>query len=63
MEQQSRRNKIIEAAVEAADHIILDGFDGSVEETNYLIAEVARRFMKKALMPFQQQILYKDIER
>lgn len=60
-ERDARRNKIIGDAVNAADKIILDGSDGSVEETDYLTAEVARKFMEKALHPFSRDILSRDI--
>jgi len=43
-ERDARRRKIIEdAVINAADRIILDGSDGSVEETDYL----TRRSSKK----------------
>jgi len=62
-EQREReRNEIIRKAVEAADRIILDGSDGSVEETNYLTAEVARRMLEKSLYPFNTEMLRKDLE-
>jgi len=61
-ERDARRNKIVEDAVSAADRIILDGSDGSVGETDYLTAEVARKFMEKALHPFSRDLLSKDIK-
>ena len=61
-ERDFRRNKIVEDAVHAADRIILDGSDGSVEETDYLTGEVARKFMEKALHPFSRDLLSKDIK-
>ncbi len=61
-EKEYKRNKIIEDAVNAADRIILDGSDGSNEETNFLTAMVAKRFMEKALLPFQTALQRKDIE-
>jgi len=61
-ERDYKRNKIIEDAVSAADRIILDGSDGSNEETNYLTAMVAKRFMERALLPFQTTLQRKDIE-
>jgi len=63
MEVSARRNKTIEEAVEAADRIILDGSDGSVEETDYLTAEVARQFMEKTLNAFSREILRKDMKK
>ncbi|MCX6813799.1 MAG: hypothetical protein NT078_01025 [Candidatus Azambacteria bacterium] len=62
-ERDARRNKIIEDAVNAADRIILVGSNDSVKETDYLTAEVARKFMEKALHPFSRDILKKDIEK
>ena len=56
------RNRIIEEAVEAVNRIILDGSDGSKEETNHLTAEIARRMIEQALLPFQAELLGKDIE-
>ena len=61
-EVEYKRNKIIESAVSAADGIILDGSNGSVEETNYLTAMVAKKFTEKALLPFQTAIQKKDLE-
>lgn len=61
-ERDARRKKIIEDAVDAADRIIIDGSDGSVEETDYLTGEVARKFMEKALHPFSRDLLSKDIK-
>ena len=63
MEASARRDEIIEEAVEAADRIILDGSDGSVEETDYLTAEVARKFMEKALHAFEREMLRKDMKK
>jgi hypothetical protein len=59
--REARRNEIVKKAIEAADRIILDGSDGSVEETNFLTGEVARKFMEKALMPFNREISRKDM--
>jgi hypothetical protein len=60
-EKELRRNKIVEKAVTAADRIIIEESDGSIEEINYLTAMVAKKFIEKALLPFQQEILKKDI--
>ena len=62
-ERDARRDKIVEDAVNAANKIISDGSDGSVEETDYLTAEVARKFMEKALNPFSRDLLSKDIKK
>lgn len=64
-EQEQReyhRRQVIQKAVQAADHIIWDGSDGSNEETNYLTAEVARKMMDSALHPFDAGMLAKDLE-
>ena len=60
-QREYERRQIIELAVGAADRIILDGSDGSVEETNYLTAEVARKLMERALLPFNSAMLSKDL--
>lgn len=61
-EREYHRRQVIQKAVEAADRIILDGSDGSVEETNYLTSEVARKFMEKALLPHDSAMTHKDLE-
>lgn len=61
-QREYERHQIIQKAVEAADSIILDGSDGSVEETNYLTSEVARKFMEKALQPHFTAMMRKDLE-
>lgn len=60
--KECKRNEIIKNALDAADKIILDGSDGSVEETNYLTAMVAQRFTERALCPFTAILLAKDIK-
>jgi hypothetical protein len=60
-EKEYKRDKIIENAVNAADRIILDGSDGSSEETNYLTAIVAKRLAEKALLPFQTALQKRDL--
>lgn len=62
-EQREReRREIIKRALEAADRIVLDGSDGSCEETNFLTAKVAEEMMERALLPFTQGIMKKDLE-
>lgn len=56
------RSRIVGEAVDAADRIILDGSDGSTEETNYLTSEVAAKFVAKALLPLSTAIQRKDLE-
>lgn len=48
---------IVEAAVEAADRIIMEGSDGSVEETDFLTATVALRFDQKVHQAVQSKLL------
>jgi len=60
--REYHRHQVVQKAVEVADRIILDSSDGSVEETNYLTGEVARKFMEKALLPFNTTITRRDLE-
>ena len=62
MSREYERNEIIKEAVRAADQIILDGSDGSEEETNWLTAQVALKFVQRALLPFDTRLLKKDID-
>ncbi len=55
------RQQVIEKALEVADRVILDGSDGSNEETNFLTARVAAKMVERALHPFHRDILRKDI--
>lgn len=61
-QREYERNEIIKKAVEAADRIILDGSDGSCEETNFLTARVAEKFMERALLPLNTAMTRKDLE-
>lgn len=56
-----RRQRAIEKAVSAADHILMDATDGSVEELNYLTAMVANKWAQKACQPMIQAVLKKDL--
>lgn len=60
-ERERHRHEVIQKAAEAADRIILNGSNGSREETNYLTAEVARRLMERALLPFTTIMHCKDL--
>ncbi len=60
-QREYERQEIIRKAVEAADRIILDGSDGSCEETNFLTAKVAEKFMVRAFNPFGIAIMRKDL--
>lgn len=61
-QREYERQEITKKALEAADRIILDGSDGSCEETNFLTAKVAQGMMERALYPFYQDMLRKDLE-
>ena len=61
-EREVERCEIINKAVDAADRIILDGSDGSCEETNFLTAEVARKLVIRAFNPFGVGMMKKDLE-
>jgi len=56
------RQELVRRAVDAADRIILDGSDGSEEETNWLTVEVARKFNEKVHIVFQSALMRKDLE-
>lgn len=60
-QREYERQEIIKKAVEAADCIIMDGSDGSCEETNFLTAEVAEKLMTRALIPFGADMMRKDL--
>ena len=61
-EQREReRSQIISKAVRAADYIILEGSDGSCEETNWLTCEVAKRFVEKVNIALSGDLLRKDL--
>lgn len=59
--EEAREQAVVEAADRAADRIIMEGSDGSVEMTNYLTSQVALRMMGRALQPFSAAILRKQI--
>lgn len=61
MENERRRRNIVDRAVEAADRIIMDGSDGSNEETDLLTAEVAKEFLEKVHGRLQSALLAKEI--
>jgi len=56
------RQQIIPKAVEAADRIILDGSDGSVEETDWFTSEVAKKFVEKVGIAMSAKLTHKDLE-
>ena len=58
----SKRAQAVRQAVEAADRIIMEASDGSVQETDYLTALLAEEWMKKALMMQHSAIQKYDFE-
>lgn len=60
-EREYKRQQAIDEAVLAADRIILNASDGSLEETNYLTAQVAKRFVDKATHPIDMALLQRDL--
>ncbi len=61
VKREHERREIVRKAVAAADRIILDGSNGSCEETNFLTSEVAGIMITKALHPHYSALLKKDL--
>lgn len=61
--RERERQRIIEQAVSAADTIILDGSNGSVEETDYLTGQVAEKFLYKVCCRLTAQLLKHDLDK
>ncbi len=59
--REARRQQIVERAVGAATRVIMDGSDGSEEETNCLTARAAEKLMTMALNPFHSAMMRKDM--
>jgi hypothetical protein len=60
-DNEYRRQRAVEQAVDAVHRIISSATDGSNEETNYLMAVVAKKLMESALNPFTAALLKKDL--
>mgnify|MGYP001596234040 CR=1 FL=1 len=60
---EMRRDQAVRAALEAADRIVCNASDGSLEETYYLTAQVAQKMIERALYPFTSRMLRTDVER
>jgi len=56
-----RRQEAINKAIEAADRIILEHSDGSVEETNYLTSAVAVKWAEKVHHANQHDLARYDL--
>lgn len=61
-QREYERIEIVRKAVGAADRIILDGSDGSNEETDWLTAEVAHQFNEKVRGRVRSNLLRRDFE-
>jgi hypothetical protein len=59
----TRRELLIQAAIDAADSILMGFTDGSIEELNYLTSEVALKWAEKAAQAHRSEMLDLDIER
>jgi hypothetical protein len=60
--REMERAQLVNQAVEAADRIIMDGTDGSVEETDYLTSEVSKRFVEKVHISVSSKLMRRDLE-
>lgn len=61
--REAQRRFIVEAAVSAADRIILRYTDGSVEELEFFTAQVANEFFSKVVQGTQLALLRKELLR
>lgn len=60
---ESRRQEVIENAVTAAELVILEGSNGTTEETDYLTASVAAAFVDKSRARLSDNLLTLDLSR
>lgn len=60
-EHEYLREQAVEQAVSAADKIILDASDGSIEETDYMTAEVAKKFVEKLEIAAMNKLNKKEL--
>lgn len=56
------RHWTVEIAVKVADRAIRNGSDGTVEEIDWLTAQVAQKFNAKVLGRISSELLRKDFE-
>ena len=59
--RERERREIVRDAVAAADRIILEGSDGSNEETNFLTSMVTEKMVYKTILPFVADMTKKDL--
>ena len=58
----TRRELLIQAAIDAADSILMGFTDGSIEELNYLTGELASKWEEKAAQARRSAMLGLEIE-
>lgn len=61
-QREYERQEIIREAVNAADCVILDGSDGSCEETDWLTFKVAEKFVEKVGIRLMSKLMRRDLE-
>lgn len=61
MTRELHLRKVIKEAVKKADEIIMEGSDGSKEETDFLTGEVALIFMGKAMASLRGNLLRREL--
>ena len=61
-QREYERQEIIRKAVGEADRIILNGSDGSVEETDWLTFKVAEKFVEKVGIRLTGKLMWRDME-
>lgn len=60
LQREYFRRKAVDMAIALADRVIMSASDGSVEETDWLTAEVALRFAGKVALAANNKLLRKD---
>lgn len=60
---ESRRQEVIDNAVTAAELVIVEGSNGTTEETDYLTASVAVEFVRKSHSRLSDNLLTLDLSR
>ena len=58
----TRQELLIQAAIDAADSILMGFTDGSIEELNYLTGELASKWAEKAAQARRSAMLGLEIE-
>jgi len=63
LDKLQRRESIVKGAVEAACEVLEEGVDGSWQEYEHLVIEIATVFLRKASMNSQKHLLQSDIHK